>query len=121
MKPSGSKPLSDNERQFRMLVESAVDYALYMLDPNGIVANWNTGGQRIKGYTPAEIDGQHFSRFYTDADRASGKPARALQIARETAARSDPGCERWCSIPPTPIRSSRASSPPTAPRRSRSI
>ena len=111
MKPSGSKPLSDNERQFRMLVESVVDYALYMLDPNGIVANWNTGGQRIKGYTPAEIVGQHFSRFYTDADRASGKPARALQIARETGRYEEEGWRVrkdgsffWASVVIDPIR-----------------
>jgi len=47
-----------------------------MLDPNGIVTNWNVGGQRIKGYAPEEIIGQHFSKFYSDADRASGRPAR---------------------------------------------
>lgn len=59
------------------------DYAIYMLDPTGIVTNWNIGGQRIKGYLPEEIIGQHFSRFYTPADQANGKPARALGIARE--------------------------------------
>ena len=54
-----------------------------MLDPNGVVTSWNIGGQRIKGYSPDEIIGQHFSRFYTEADRANGKPLRALRIARE--------------------------------------
>ena len=58
------------------------DYALYMLDPNGIVTNWNAGGERIKGYTADEIVGQHFSRFYTETDRAAGLPAHALAIAR---------------------------------------
>ena len=52
-----------------------------MLDLNGIVTNWNAGAQRIKGYTAAEIIGQHFSRFYTESDRAAGVPTRALQTA----------------------------------------
>src|ERR1700751_6265852 len=55
-----------------------------MLDPSGIVTSWNIGAQRIKGYTPAEILGQHFSRFYTETDRANGKPARALATAGQT-------------------------------------
>lgn len=78
-----AKNLFESERIFRILVEGVADYALYMLDPTGIVTNWNAGGQRIKGYMPQEIIGQHFSRFYTDADQAAGKPARALSIARE--------------------------------------
>jgi PAS domain S-box-containing protein len=77
------RALRDSERQFSYLVRGVSDYALYMLDPEGIVSSWNTGGERIKGYTPAEIIGQHFSRFYSDADRANGKPARALKVARE--------------------------------------
>jgi PAS domain S-box-containing protein len=76
--------LQDSERHFRLLVSGVTDYALFMLDPNGYVSSWNVGGQRIKGYTPGEIIGQHFSRFYTDADQAAGRPARALAIARET-------------------------------------
>ncbi len=75
--------LFESERSFRLLVEGVADYAIYMLDPNGVVTNWNIGGQRIKGYRPEEIVGQHFSRFYTPADQANGKPARALGIARE--------------------------------------
>src|SRR5689334_14151672 len=54
-----------------------------MLDPTGIITSWNIGGQRIKGYAADEVLGQHFSRFYTETDRANGKPARALRIARE--------------------------------------
>ncbi len=77
------RDLFESERSFRLLVEGVADYALYMLDPGGIVTNWNIGGQRIKGYSPQEIVGQHFSRFYTPADQASGKPARALKIARD--------------------------------------
>ncbi|WFU76335.1 PAS domain-containing sensor histidine kinase [Bradyrhizobium sp. CB2312] len=82
-KLSQQRDLFESERSFRLLVEGVADYALYMLDPNGIITSWNIGGERIKGYSPAEILGQHFSRFYTEADRANGKPARALGIARE--------------------------------------
>ena len=73
--------LNDSESKFRLLVSGVTDYALYMLDPNGIVTNWNAGGQRIKGYSAEEIVGQHFSRFYTDADQSNGRPARALRLA----------------------------------------
>ncbi|NOJ42900.1 PAS domain-containing sensor histidine kinase [Bradyrhizobium australiense] len=77
------RDLFESERNFRLLVEGVADYALYMLDPTGVVTSWNIGGQRIKGYSPDEIIGQHFSRFYTDVDRANGKPLRALRTARE--------------------------------------
>src|SRR5262245_53733631 len=77
------RDLYESERNFRLLVEGVTDYALYMLDPTGVVTSWNIGGQRIKGYPPAEIIGQHFSCFYTEIDRANGKPFRALSIARE--------------------------------------
>src|SRR5262245_4461366 len=75
------RDLFESERNFRLLVEGVADYALYMLDPTGVITSWNIGGQRIKGYEPGEILGQHFSRFYTETDRANGKPKRALQIA----------------------------------------
>ena len=58
----------ESERRFRLLVQSVTDYAIYMLDPDGYVANWNPGAARIKGYTAAEIVGEHFSRFYTPED-----------------------------------------------------
>ncbi|SDS03385.1 PAS domain-containing sensor histidine kinase [Bradyrhizobium canariense] len=77
------RDLFESERSFRLLVEGVADYAIYLLDPTGIVTNWNVGGQRIKGYSPEEIIGEHFSRFYTETDRANGKPARALKIAEE--------------------------------------
>jgi PAS domain S-box-containing protein len=75
--------LRESERQFRLLVSGVTDYAIYMLDPNGIVASWNAGAQRIKGYTADEIIGQHFSRFYTEPDRSAGVPARALYTATQ--------------------------------------
>jgi PAS domain S-box-containing protein len=78
------RDLFESERSFRLLVENVVDYALYMLDPTGIITSWNIGGQRIKGYAPEEIVGRHFSCFYTEVDRANGKPLRALRIATET-------------------------------------
>jgi len=73
--------LRESERQFRLLVKGVTDYAIYLLDPNGIVTNWNDGAERIKGYKAEEIVGQHFSRFYTEADRAAGLPAAALHTA----------------------------------------
>jgi PAS domain S-box-containing protein len=78
-----TRDLFESERNFRLLVEGVADYALYMLDPTGVITSWNIGGQRIKGYSPEEILGQNFSRFYTESDRANGKPKRALQIARD--------------------------------------
>ncbi|CAN7582624.1 PAS domain S-box protein [Bradyrhizobium sp. LjRoot220] len=78
------RDLFESERSFRLLVEGVADYALYMLDPAGIITSWNIGGQRIKGYSPGEILGRHFSTFYTEIDRANGKPERALRIAHET-------------------------------------
>lgn len=68
--------------QFRRLVEGVTDYAIYMLDPDGFVASWNTGAERIKGYRPDEIIGRSFSTFYTEADRLNGEPQRALEVAR---------------------------------------
>jgi PAS domain S-box-containing protein len=73
--------LRESEQRFRMLVEGVRDYAIYMLNVDGVISNWNTGAQAIKGYTAQEIVGQHFSRFYTALDQANGEPARALAIA----------------------------------------
>src|SRR5215204_4820410 len=70
-----------DERRFQLLVDAVTDYAIYMLDPKGYVVSWNSGAQRFKGYLPSEIIGEHFSRFYTEEDRATGLPARALEIA----------------------------------------
>lgn len=80
---SALEALTESERQFRTLISGVVDYAIFMIDPNGIVSNWNTGAQHIKGYEADEIVGQHISRFYTDEERAAGKPLRALKIATE--------------------------------------
>jgi len=76
--------LRASEHQFRTLVQGVGDYAIYLLDPGGHVTNWNLGAQRIKGYSPDEIIGQHFSRFYTQEDLAENLPARALAEAEKT-------------------------------------
>ncbi|WP_170133989.1 PAS domain S-box protein [Palleronia aestuarii] len=72
-----------SERKFRLLVQGVTDYAIYMLDPEGRVANWNAGAERAKGYAETEILGRHFSVFYEAGDRADGLPAKALRTARE--------------------------------------
>ena len=84
-------PISE-ERRIRLLLEAVVDYAIYMLDTEGHVSSWNAGAQRIKGYTPAEIIGRHFSAFFTEEDRADGKPQRALDTSRRTGRWQD---EAW--------------------------
>ena len=76
------RELSRSQTQFRLLVQGVTDYAIYMLDPEGQVSSWNAGAERIKGYAPEEIIGEHFSRFYPDEDRARGEPVRALETAR---------------------------------------
>jgi PAS domain S-box-containing protein len=76
-----TRKLAESESRFRLLVQSVTDYAIFMLDAEGRVSNWNSGAARIKGYTAAEIAGQHFSRFYTEEDRLAGIPAKALAIA----------------------------------------
>jgi PAS domain S-box-containing protein len=72
---------STDAGRYRLLVEAVTDYAIFMLDPTGIVTSWNPGAQRIKGYTAKEIIGQHFSRFYSEDDRMAGLPAQALATA----------------------------------------
>jgi len=103
--------LRDSERHFRLLVNGVTDYALFMLDPTGVVTNWNAGAQRIKGYRPEEIIGQHFSRFYTNADQIAGRPARALRLALESGRYEEEGWRVrkdgtffWASVVIDPIR-----------------
>jgi PAS domain S-box-containing protein len=68
----------------QLFIDAVTDYAIYMLSPEGLVASWNSGAQRIKGYAANEIIGQHISRFYTESARAAGEPALALQAATQT-------------------------------------
>jgi PAS domain S-box-containing protein len=101
-----------SDGRYRLLVEAVTDYAIYMLDDEGIVTSWNPGAQRFKGYEASEIIGEHFSRFYTDEDKAAGLPARALWIAEHEGrfegegwrVRKD-GTRFWAGIVIDPIRS----------------
>ncbi len=78
---AAEEALKQSQEQFRLLVQGVSDYAIYMLDPEGVVANWNLGAHRIKGYLPEEIIGTHFSKFYTDEDREAGEPQKTLEAA----------------------------------------
>jgi PAS domain S-box-containing protein len=76
--------LHASEERFRLLVEGVHDYAIYLLDPEGHVVTWNTGAERIKGYTAAEILGEPFSRFFPPDEQARGAPVALLeQTARD--------------------------------------
>ena len=75
--------LRRSEERFRLLVETVQDYAIYMLDPNGIVTSWNVGAEHIKGYRTEEIVGQHFSRFFSAEDVECGEPEMELKVAVE--------------------------------------
>ena len=77
-----AQKLQQSEQQFRLLVESVHDYAIYMLNTDGFVSTWNSGAQCIKGYRREEIIGKHFSCFYRPEDIKPGKPSRSLRIAR---------------------------------------
>jgi len=83
--------LRESEEIFRLLVDSVQEYSIFMLDPQGRIATWNAGAQRIKGYKPAEIIGRHFSVFYPESDVQNGKPERELEIARRTGSVEDEG------------------------------
>lgn len=104
------KSAAIEEMRFRLLIDAVVDYAIYMIDPDGIITSWNSGAKRFKGYEEAEILGEHFSRFYTDEDRAVGMPQRALDTAiREGRfegegwrVRKD-GTHFWCHVVIDPI------------------
>jgi PAS domain S-box-containing protein len=103
--------LRRSEEQFRLLVQGVVDYAIYMLDPNGIVSSWNAGAQRIKGYQAEEVIGTHFSRFYRPQDSQKGDPQTALATAaREGRFESEgwrvrkDGTEFWANVVIDPIR-----------------
>ncbi|HEY1230832.1 MAG TPA: PAS domain S-box protein, partial [Ramlibacter sp.] len=80
-KKAAAEALRQSEERFRLLVQGVTDYAIYMLDAQGQITNWNSGAHRIKGYADTEVVGTHFSRFYTEEDRAEGLPARALDLA----------------------------------------
>jgi PAS domain S-box-containing protein len=110
MSENPSKTAAIEEMRFRLLIDAVVDYAIYMIDPDGIITSWNSGAKRFKGYEKEEILGEHFSRFYTAPDRAAGLPQRALDMAiREGRfegegwrVRKD-GTHFWCHVVIDPI------------------
>src|SRR6185437_10479278 len=83
--------LMQSEQRFRLFVEAVRDYAIFMLDPSGKIATWNNGAERIKGYKPWEIIGQHFSVFYPEEDLKSRKPWHELEVAAEEGRFEDEG------------------------------
>src|SRR5689334_13383943 len=95
---------------FHLLVEAVQDYAIFMLDPAGLVASWNPGAERIKGYKAGEIIGQHFSCFFTPEEQATGKPGQVLSAALSTGryeeegfrVRQD-GSRFWAHVTLTPL------------------
>ena len=89
--PPPAKHPTTNDERFRLLVEAVKDYAIFMLDPTGRVATWNTGAERIKGYKADEIIGQHFSRFYEQQEVDAGKCERELEMAAREGRFEDEG------------------------------
>jgi PAS domain S-box-containing protein len=102
------------ERRLQLLVEAVVDYAIFLLDPEGVIVSWNTGAQRIKGYSVNDIIGSNFSIFYTPEERQRGVPQAALNTASEKGRyeaegwrlRKD-GTRFWASVVIDAIRSER--------------
>src|SRR5436190_19800332 len=86
-----SPPADVTDSQFRLLVESVADYAIYLLDRTGRIASWNAGAERIKGYAAREILGRSFSLFYTPEDRAAGRPEQMLRRAEREGRSSELG------------------------------
>jgi PAS domain S-box-containing protein len=86
-----TEALRQSEERFRLLVESVQDYAIFLLDPEGRVASWNRGAERIKGYTEEEILGKHFSIFYPPEDQASRFPDHELEVAAREGRFEDEG------------------------------
>jgi PAS domain S-box-containing protein len=110
-KESRLEALRQSDRLFRLLVQGLTDHAIFMLDSDGHIRNWNSGAQHIKGYTAEEIIGQHFSRFYTAEDLETDEPRRALETALRTGRYEKEGwrvrkdeSRFWASVVMEPIR-----------------
>ena len=110
--PAGHDPTADSlldDTTARLLLRSVVGYAIYFLDPNGIVSTWNAGAEKIKGYRADEIIGRSFGTFYTPEDRAAGFPERDLARAKLEPHESEAwrvrknGERFWASLTLTPL------------------
>src|ERR1700685_3450300 len=88
---SNKEQLQQSEERFKLLVECIRDYAIFMLDPDGVVLTWNAGAERFKGYQAHEIIGQHFSRFYPPEALARNLPEHELEVASKTGVFEDEG------------------------------
>jgi len=104
-------PTANEQARHRLLIDSVSDYAIFMLDPDGIIQSWNTGAERMKGYRADEVVGSHFSRFYTAEALARGWPAHELRTAREVGRFEDEGwrvrkdgVRFWANVVITPMR-----------------
>jgi PAS domain S-box-containing protein len=110
--PTGAASLYGTDaQQFALLVDSVREYAIYMLDPTGVIRTWNVGGQRIKGYLPNEIIGKHFSQMFSAEDRAARKPWKLLATAERDGWTRDEGwrvrkdgTRFWASVVITALR-----------------
>ena len=88
---NAEEKLRASEQLFRLLVGCVEEYAIFMLDVTGHVATWNSGAERIKGYSATEIIGKSFELFYPPETRAAGLPVRLLDYAREHGSVRDQG------------------------------
>ena len=110
---AAEEEVRQSEERLRLLVQSVKDYAIFMLDPNGIVSTWNAGAERIKGYSAEEIIGTHFSVFYPPEGVAARRPEQEIQTALTKGqfeeegwrVRKD-GSRFWANVVLTPVRSS---------------
>ncbi|MCU1401377.1 MAG: hybrid sensor histidine kinase/response regulator, partial [Acidimicrobiales bacterium] len=110
---SSEELLRESEERFRLLVNSVVDYAIFLLDPTGVVSTWNAGAERLKGYRSDQIVGHHFSAFYTDEQRSDDLPGQLLRQALDQGrvesegwrVRKD-GTRFWASVVLTALRDS---------------
>ncbi len=85
------KDLRESEERFRLLVSGVKDYAIFMLDPSGLISSWNAGAELVLGRSAAEVVGQHFGCFYRPQDREDGRPEHDLKIAAESGRHEDEG------------------------------
>jgi PAS domain S-box-containing protein len=105
-----SLALKQSEERFRLLVQGARDYSIFMIDPDGFIQNWNKGAELVKGYTADEAIGKHFSIFYTEEDKRSGRPQHNLEEAKRLGSFEDEGwrvrkdgSKFWADVILTPL------------------